>query len=273
MKKIYINMAIILMIDSLSVYSQIFEPRNNIYLRVKAKVDQQIDNLMKYNYSINSLHESEQNVWNFSVIIKFHPDSLLKKFYVNGWWYPQCPDDDTLSWVSWCAPDDKEILPGDSLQGFGFITHYLPGISDFYAEGYTPPPYFENDDEGDDPIPGYDDLTPYGPGIVGKTVGPVIRPNSLNSTDFCDTLNSYINQSEKLGWVISQTVVEKYENLFNKAKIKYQQSNTDSVRFYLQKILENAKADSGINITSEAYFIIQYNTEYLIGQLPEKIYK
>jgi hypothetical protein len=61
----------------------------------------------------------------------------------------------------------------------------LPGMIQFYVEGEHPFPNFP-EFMAPDSIPGYDNLTPYGRGIVGKTVGPVLPPTIVGRA-ICST--------------------------------------------------------------------------------------
>jgi hypothetical protein len=55
-----------------------------------------------------------------------------------------------------------------------------------------------------DSIPGYSNLTSFGPGVVGLTVGPVMPPDPFLAGHFIDTLLSYTRQSVDLGWLASK---------------------------------------------------------------------
>jgi len=225
--------------------------------------------LIEYSYTVKSLPESQQDVWNFMIIFNFSPDLISKKFLIPGWWKPDIPNKKPF-WISWSAPENKDINPGDSLNGFGLVADslLLPGITDFYAEGDHPIPSFE---EGMAPnfIPGYDDLTPYGPGIVGKTVGPVLPPDPFLPETFLDTLISYTTQSHTLNWISDSTTTAKYTDYFENTKSHIQQNNNPAAINVLDSVLTDVEADSGVTLTSEAYALIKYNTEYLKEQLTQ----
>ncbi len=270
---IVVSIAItLLLIDSSVLWSQVFEAGNKISVKVNAAISKDSQGLIQYDYTIRSLPESQQNVWNFMIIFKFNPDSILQTFQIPGWWRPDVPDDDTLSWVSWSAPDQHEISPGDSLSGFGFVSNLLPGITDFYAEGYTPPPYYEGAAE-EGPIHGYDDLTPYGPGIVGKTVGPVLPSEPFLPIAFLDTLISYTHQAYDLGWIKNQKVVKHLDKTFEHAKKRLEKGSIPRAIKALRASVKRVETRKKRHLTSEAYALLRFNTEYLIDQLldPDKI--
>ena len=155
-----------------------------------------------------------------------------------------------------------------------------------------------------DSIPGYDDLTPYGPGIVGKTIGPVLPPTPFVALVFLDTLISYKHQSVTLGWLKSKRdddcdedekpddgIVKNLDKRLDKAKKELIQRDSVKARNELEKFVKKverlwkrsqlARPQSGrdednndkrdkVVMTSEAYALLKFNTEYLIDRLPAK---
>jgi hypothetical protein len=104
--------------------------------------------------------------------------------------------------------------------------------------------------------------------FVSKTIAPTDPPNPFVPLNFLDTLSSYTTQSRTLGWIKDQTTTDKYLGYFNSAKISLQQNNISSTRSTLNQVLQDAIVDTSANITSEAYALIRFNTEYLLVQLP-----
>ncbi len=253
------------------LWSQEFETGNKISVKVNAQVRRDSLGLMQYDYDVISLPESQQNIWNFMVIIKFHPDSIYKAFRIHNWWGPDMPDpdNDKRSWVSWSAPDNRDIRPGNSMSGFGFITRFLPGITDFYAEGDHPVPSFE-EGMAPDSLPGYDDLTPYGPGIVGKTVGPVLPPTVFSSTAFVDTLISYKHQAFSFGWIDNQGILNSLDQKLENTRKELRKGKKQTAINELRAFLNEVEVQKDKHLTSEAYALLKFNAEYLIQKLEEK---
>ena len=119
-----------------------------------------------------------------------------------------------------------------------------------------------------DSIPGYSDLTLYGPGVVGKTVGPMLPPGPLDPTAFLDTLLSYTVQSRALGWIAEQTTADKYLGYFNSVKQSLSDSDFTAARNALKLVLHDADVDSTNALTSESYALLRFNTEYLLSHPP-----
>jgi hypothetical protein len=147
-----------------------------------------------------------------------------------------------------------------------------------------------------DSIPGYTDLTPYGPGIVGKTVGPVMPPDPILSLTFLDTLLSYVRQSHELGWINNTRdddceADEKAEDgimknldkrltttrdLIVKDKIGAAKSRLQMFLNKVEKLWSRQQKEEAKNrknpkiiFTSEAYALLKYNGEYLLDHLTE----
>ncbi len=126
-----------------------------------------------------------------------------------------------------------------------------------------------------DSIPGYDDLTPYGPGIVGKTVGPVLPPTPFVALAFLDTLTSYKHQAFALGWIKNRGIVQSLDAKLDNAKRQLQRNNKTAARNILRAFLNEVEAlwkgeehpYGGKQITSEAYALLKFNAEYLISKL------
>ena len=62
---------------------------------------------------------------------------------------------------------------------------------------------------------------------------------------------------------------DKYSNHFTTAKTQLQQNNIPAVKNTLNQVLHDVDQDSTANLTSEAYALLRYNTEYLLNNLPE----
>jgi hypothetical protein len=128
-----------------------------------------------------------------------------------------------------------------------------------------------------DSIPGYDDLTPYGPGIIGKTVGPVSLPSPFVPLVFLDTLISYKHQALALGWIKNRGIVQSLDAKLENTKAQLRRNNKTAAKNILQAFInevealfkeENQRRDpQGVQLTSEAYALLKFNAEYLISKL------
>jgi|GEM_PF-2619548 len=154
-------------------------PGNRIAEQVSAVINKR-DEAYTYSYTVSNGVRAEQSIWQFRLIL---PESVQvsNQEAPNGWRGHGGPYGDRIGWGS---PSDADVSPGSSLGGFSFTTtNSLPAIVPYYAEGYAPAPTFE-EGMAEDSIPGYTDLTPYGPGVVGKTVGPIPPPLVIHCCEF-----------------------------------------------------------------------------------------
>ncbi len=103
----------------------------------------------------------------------------------------------------------------------------------------------------------------------GLTVGPGNSPFPLVPLDFLDTLSSYTTQSRSLGWIKDQPTADKYLGYFSTARAKLVQRDSGGVRTVLVQVLHDVDIDSTANLTSEAYALLKFNTEYLVDALPQ----
>jgi hypothetical protein len=166
--------------------------------------------------------------------------------------------------------DSLEIQPGKSVEGIVIMSKGFPGIRncvvtpDFEDDVLFPHP---NDTTIHYYVPPVDSIR-NAVNYYGNTIGPTAPPINLIPTAWCDTLTSYTTQSRTLGWIKDQTTANKYLDYFKSAKTSLQQNNIASTRAKLQQILQDVNIDSTNLLTSEAYALIRYNTEYLLAELP-----
>jgi hypothetical protein len=222
-----------------------------------------LQDMFSYNYELQNQITSEQKINEF--IFDAAPDSILNNRCMDNW-----------------------IIGGVSGKGFGWIL--LPGFHNFLAQGKSNSSfYFEcnrlpaiaqcfirGENGNRVPMRGdsidfnldrwYDDVRENSFKIF--TVAPKKYPTPFVPLNFLDTLSSYATQSRSLGWIKDQTTADKYLGYFNSAKTSLQQNNITSSRATLNQVLQDVNIDSTNNITSEAYALLRYNTEYLLAQLP-----
>ena len=274
---------------------QIIEPRNRITAVARLSLDKSRQDIYRFEYTVENSIQSRQDIWNFMVIFRFSKDSIKKSFGVQDWWGPDMPVKGPPFWVSWSGPKDDKIKPGKSVRGFAFETSVLPGITEYYCEGYAPPPSFP-EGMASDSIPGYTDLTPYGPGIVGKTVGPVMPPAPYLSVPFLDTLLSYVHQSHELGWInntrdddaeedeqAQDGIVKNLDKRLSQTRDLIVRDKIGEAKNRLEKFLHKVeqlwdrqqkeekrnRKNPKIIFTSEAYALLKYNGDYLLDHLTE----
>jgi len=256
--------------------------RISVTVSGQAKVDER-QNSFSYSYSVGSNLNSVQNVWLFEIIL---PEQGIINRTVTpagwggpGWAGKPTPFGSPLTVtppyaISWTAPEGN-MKPSTTTHGFLFQTSYgLPGVVDFYAEGES----IVRCPEGMavDFIPGYHNLTPYGPGIVGKTIGPSAPPAELKPVDFLDHIVSMKHEAAALGWITDKGVENSLDAKLDAAKRKLQQGSTGAAENILTSFINEVEAQGcetyndcpkGKHLTPEAYALLKYNAQYLMDNL------
>jgi len=243
-----------------------FLPANRLSVSVKCAVNSFGDSL-SFQYYWNNSSASKQRMAKFSLFgVKksFFPLELTHWDFI-GW----MRDWPVAGWeVAGLQSLKHSLPPGNSQEGVLIHAWGLPAIVRFYIQGYRPDPDFDNDWSTYKERSQSDFLSN---SFVGTTVGPVDPPDTLFPFELLDTLSSYTTQSRTLGWITSQTVADKYLAYFSTAKSQLQQNNAAGARTTLQSVLHDVNVDSSSTLTSEAYALLRYNTEYLLSQLPAEL--
>ncbi len=240
-----------------------FPPRNKIDVSVTCRIDKRLDTVF-FNYQILNKPSSKQRVIDFRIWCKtfgvyhvFAPP-FWSCGYINGWEF--------IWWDALTSYHTGHIRVGRSMGGYAVESKSLCTISSFDSHGYNSVGkggLFANP-ENSEAITKDDLENAY----WGKTIGPADPPSPFVPIDFVDTLSGFTTQSRSLGWITSQQIADKYLGYFASAKSQLQGNNTAGARATLQTVLQDVNVDSTSNLTTEAYALIRYNTEYLLGQLP-----
>jgi hypothetical protein len=253
-------------------YSDTLEPPTKIHPTVSCVTS--FDNSVRlygYLYTIGLLPMSQQLLMSFSVEHKAvivspqKPNATWRMFA----WYPQVWKwSNSLINPSGLRPDTTDIGPGESMAGFSFRSPGLPSIVKGYFSGNAVSLAFT----GEPPSLMEELLVPLrvfpNDQVIRSTIGPMTPPTPFNVLTFLDTLASYTTRSRSLGWIEDQTTADKYLSYFSSARAKLVQQDSVGARTPLQQVLRDVDIDSTANLTSEAYALLRYNTEYLLNQLP-----
>ncbi|HEY4612950.1 MAG TPA: hypothetical protein VII11_08215, partial [Bacteroidota bacterium] len=218
-----------------------------------------VEPVFRYQYEIRSLATSEQHIWAVDIPFYMLPTNVQSPF---GWFAIVGGRTPVIGWGS----DDSlyNIHPNQVLSSFSYDSEGIPGIIIIYLRGWTEPPELTFDPDstvGEDVLEASRKVS---------TIGAVIPPSPFLTIIFLDTLLSYTTQSRSLGWITSQTTADKYTGYFSSAKSSLQAGNINAARLTLQQVLNDVNVDSSSTLTSEAYALLRYNTEYLLSQLPEQ---
>ena len=136
----------------------------------------------------------------------------------------------------------------------------------------------------------------------GVSIGPTAPPADFAAMAFLDTLLSYTRQSADLGWLgkgrdndcddderPDDGIVKNIELRLQNAKRELTEGDSVQARKELEKLLQKVERtwkrsqeeekrhkrdrwerNDNVIMTSEAYALLKYNSEYLIDRLPDK---
>jgi len=220
------------------------------------------DSTFFYEYTVKNNLTSKQSIHTFVLDNMSDSKSVSLPF---GEWFNFGFDSTGVGWS--VKFPNQSVNSGESKNGFMIKSKARPNINKFYlrADGtrivYGPDlgkqynVVSEIDNYRTNSYPGY-------------TVVPSDLMISLLPINMVDTLNSYNQRSYELGWITNQSTANKYDSLFTLAKTQLLQNNNNGARTTLQTVMQEVDIDSTDNLTSEAYALLRYNTEYLIEKIP-----
>jgi hypothetical protein len=218
---------------------------------------------LEYAYTVSNADTAQQRIWNFMIQVRTNAFEITSPAN----WSPSRAQRTNLAAATWGSLDSlRDINPGASLAGFKLVSTGLPSIVQFFAVGYIEPLEGEvSTTEGTDDI--------FVNSAQGRTIGPADPPTPFNGLGFLDTIKSYINQSRTLGWISNDQTKSKYTRLIDSAKANLAASPTRRgvSKAKLDSVLLNVYPDSAATLlTSEAYALLRFNTEYVLKKLREE---
>jgi hypothetical protein len=252
----------------------IFEPSTKIVPSVKSVVYFISDsNKFNYNYKVTNNANSTQRLAKFSVDYNSNISKIEKPnddWHINFYSFVS-----VLRWLNSKGTGGishplNGISPDSSVTGFAFSSTGFPSISKAYFKG-KPTIYLAYPDESNDTI--QRKLRPLrkfpNNSVIRKTIGPRDLPVPFIHLEFIDTIITYSDSSFVLGWIKNEQTKNKYNNYFTTAKTNLEQGDSSAARNELEKVLTDCNTDSSSVLTSEAYALLYFNTEYLVNRVPE----
>ena len=257
-------------IDSLVIFE--FQPATKIEPFISAKISKDtLTNRFVFNYSISNGINSEQKLNYFSLI--FDSDSVESINNVDTWWNRRqkiIQDGEFSNSNFWLWSADQGLDRGWFNSGFIISASGLPRINNSYFQGASPEFGYTGSIPNSKVTEELSYLNTFPTNyIVKKTISPGGIPSPFIHDSFIDSLQNYITQSLDLTWIKDEATYYKYNSFLIRAKVALEQGDTNSTRTNLQSIITNVELDSSTSLTSEAYALLKFNTEYLLEQLPE----
>lgn len=156
------------------------------------------------------------------------------------------------------------ILPGQTQSGFEFITRGLPTIREIEIE-----PWWIYVSEGPATKEGTKQAREIEKNITfkTKTLGPTAPPADFKATSFIDYIISMKHEAFSLGWITNKGIENSLDAKLENAKMEIMQGNNNTAKNILEAFINEVEAQKDKHLTSEAYGLLKYNVEYLIGRL------
>lgn len=244
-----------------SIWFWTYPSASNVIVDVKADVGKNIIGYT-YSYHLKNQINSQQNIESF--FLDYNSNIIIVNSPIN--WFSLFSD--TRRSIMWFAEDSLSfIFPSQELLGYRFSSQGIPAIATFYVRGFRNVQGFKYGNTPDVVIGG----NIFENSFKGRTIAPANAPSHFNSIHFLDTIKSYVTQSLSLGWIANQTTANKYLAFFDSAKVQIQQNRNYTARYTLDTVLAHVNRDSSGLLSSEAYALIRFNTEYLIDNMPGTI--
>jgi hypothetical protein len=255
-----------------SMVTVIFEPATKINPKIKCIVTDELQsNSFLYSYIVENGSDSQQKLHRF--ILEFGNVKVTNRTNQNGWINRRQKETHNGKLISvnrWAWSGRPGINPSFTYSDCALESPGLPGVMNVYFQGYTPILSFPTESPGGRLGSKIAELTVFPANHVKrKTIAPVEIPDPFDDDIFVDTLISYINQAKSLEWITNQSTTNKYLNYFQNVKTLVGNNNFSAAQTTLDSVLTDVEADSGVTLTSEAYALIKYNTEYLKDQLSQ----
>ncbi len=249
-----------------TIITMTFVPPTKVDPIINARVNFVYDSsYYLYSYRITNQEDAQQRLYKFRLY--FNSNIQIQNRQLNNWHGGRYVIYGSERYLSWWG--DGGLEPTWSADGFAISSEHLPGIGHAGFKGYTPILSYEHGRPNRAIENKLLKLSVKKESFVYKaTVIPVVF-NYLTSMDFLDTLKSYTDSSYSLSWIKDEQTRDKYNNYFNTAKTYLEQGDSSTARTELQKVLTDCNTDSATVLTSEAYALLYFNTEYLVNKLPE----
>ena len=181
--------------------------------------------------------------------------------------------------------EGEGILPNDTERGFSFKSTGLPIIVNvgFYGHEraiYSPPGDYDTDEVEDSFERVMKNLEKQYPEkfkyVVKRTLGPTAPPADFKPIEFITNIINIKHEASALGWITNKGIEQSLDAKLDNAKKKIEQGNIGAAKNILSAFINEVEAQGcavyencpqGKHLTPEAYALLKYNVQYLIGKL------
>lgn len=264
----------------------IYDPPNKVNPVIKAEVifNTTTEEYIYYNYEVTNQTGAIQPL--NRIFIKHLAPIYDAKMPdpQEDWDMGEYRDKSSWEWVKIGEPP-AGIMAGQTERGFSFKSVGLPAIVNSAFLGERRAKFSVPGDYDTDEVEAsfsrvmkafeekYKDKFEY---VTRKTIGPKAPPADFKPVDFINYIVNMKHEAFSLGWITNQGIEQSLDAKLENAKRKLEQGNTNATKNILEAFINEVEAQgcssyencsTGKHLTSEAYALLKYNTQYLIDQL------
>ena len=178
--------------------------------------------------------------------------------------------------VGWGAMNDPYFIkPGQTLSGFRMVSRGLPGIRNIIIYPRMPYELWAREDDPPEEQTRKDDMIEE-VAFKGQILGPTAPPAIFVALDFVSYIIDLKHQAGALGWITNPGVQDSLDVKLDQVKKKLQAGDTKTAANVLKAFLNEVDAQGcpkydgcqpGKHLLPEAWALLKFNAEYLLGKL------
>jgi hypothetical protein len=235
-----------------------FLPKNKFSVNIHASIED--DGIgLKYKYKVQSDITSLQEINTIYIrcdtLVPFSNPTTRAKW--------ENLSSGLRGFLIWDDLFENFIRPGEVDSSFTMMSPRLPGIRQYYIQASNR--HFDLGEPTFNETAWYLDVI--NNSVTGFTLSPINPPKHYNQLDFVDTIKSYVTQSRALDWITDQQTSEKYLRLLTAVQSSLSHKDVDGAQKMLQSIINDVNIDHSAKLSSEAYSLIKFNTDFLLTVL------
>ncbi len=254
-----------LSIDDSTMQEASLRPGDQVEPHVTASVTFGADSsLYRYGYEVANEIGARQGLHAFEVEVQAFTDSVTAP---NAEWRKGLIERYSRHRWAHTRGATVGIAAGVSETGFSFQSPGLPVITNGFASGHM---LLAFDDHG----PGgairaiVDSLKQFKRRVALQTLGPKDPPDPFDPLTFLDTLRTYPQRAAGLSWITDPAVAADLEATLDLARAQLVAGDSSDASGSLFGLLAQVEAAQGSSLTSDAFGLLTFNTEYLLRFLP-----
>jgi hypothetical protein len=171
------------------------------------------------------------------------------------------------------AADDETaiVASGRNISGFQITTYGLPTIRQFRAEPYLDFDSLPLAQPTPETLPAYFAALKgllASASCTGLTIGPTAPPANFQPIPFLQIIQSYKERSVQQGWIADSGVAISLDAKLNAAQRALQNGDSGTAKNVLNALINEVQAQANKHLTPEAVALLQFNSQYLVSQLP-----